>query len=492
MSTNILDGIIPVAETSDMTLVTRIREVIQGNQTDIAQTLMSSYSFWYGPAMLTTSQVYWSENHYIMNCSCELLLREMLYLDIPDPLLLRLNTYLNLKNTLGFAEFLSPVYWPYTITSLLNMYDFTQIQSIKTLCQTLLDKIASEVLTVTLMDGSTISPSGRSYLRNRVVTTGLHISLFIQYLMTQQNIIINPGDPEMALRTALSTTTYKPSNYVYNNFNTNISDITLPMSPHHSELLEFLNAEEITLDIYVSLLWNHGAYVPTDYPSILKVLMFMDQENLWQHPHFIAISKYRQMVKGFSQGWIARILTIVANCWVANSYALGGLLTDATVQVHREGTVTLSSLINFNSGLPAFQQWPWAVNLNGIPIWCNYGSVGTSGLSSLGNAQAAAELSTAAVMPYLTQTENKLVALYRNRNIILDVVNRKLVPIMYWTTADFDDQGVTTNGKNTWTWAKKGNAVMAYIIIGNKVTVYVRDLQVSNITLNNFLESLTL
>lgn len=55
---------------------------------------------------------------------------------------------------------------------------------------------------------------------------------------------------------------------------------------------------------------------------------------------------------------------------------MGALLTGARLVVHKEGTVLLSSLSHgFNAGLPAFQQWPWAVNMSDIPIWCSFGPV---------------------------------------------------------------------------------------------------------------------
>lgn len=45
-------------------------------------------------------------------------------------------------------------------------------------------------------------------------------------------------------------------------------------------------------------------------------------------------------------------------------FTRGAVLTDASIIVHKEGQVVLSSLGgNYNEGLPCFQQWPWAVNL---------------------------------------------------------------------------------------------------------------------------------
>jgi hypothetical protein len=37
--------------------------------------------------------------------------------------------------------------------------------------------------------------------------------------------------------------------------------------------------------------------------------------------------------------------------------------------------ILLSLGENFNKGLPGFQQWPWAVNLAGVAVWCGFGAV---------------------------------------------------------------------------------------------------------------------
>ena len=71
---------------------------------------------------------------------------------------------------------------------------------------------------MTLPDGSILSPSGRSYARHRDKTVGHHISLFIQFLMEKQNVPPPPGEPEMAMREAIRSTTYRASAEVYKNF----------------------------------------------------------------------------------------------------------------------------------------------------------------------------------------------------------------------------------------------------------------------------------
>lgn len=80
-----------------------------------------------------------------MSQSSEYLLREFLGLSIPPELQQRLETFLELKLSLGMAEFLSPVYYPFTIVSLLNLHDFTKQSDLKAKCHALLDQMSNQV-----------------------------------------------------------------------------------------------------------------------------------------------------------------------------------------------------------------------------------------------------------------------------------------------------------------------------------------------------------
>lgn len=52
-----LQGVLPLHETSDMVLVIRLRRIIEGDMRDLAQVVMEHYRFWYHDEMDVTSQV---------------------------------------------------------------------------------------------------------------------------------------------------------------------------------------------------------------------------------------------------------------------------------------------------------------------------------------------------------------------------------------------------------------------------------------------------
>lgn len=487
----ILDSILPVKECSDMTVVTRIRQIISQDMVTIAEQLIKEFPFWYDPVLTPSiGQVFWSENHYIMNVSSEFLLREMLGLAIPSDLTQRLQIFLDVKKCFGTAEWLSPVYLPFTITSLLNLYDFCENESIRNDCKLVLDRIATEVLSATCsFNGSIISPSGRAYARHRKNTKGLHLSLFIDFLLSGRNIVNPPDAPEMALRAALSDTTYRPSPSVYTNLDSlsNTTETSIKLSSHFDEITHYLEANNVSLDIFASILWSYGAYIPSGYANMGKIVAFMDTYNLFQHPHFKALAKTRKILGGRRRpSHFTRFIYLLSKCTIANDYSKGALLTNASMCVFKQGNVVMSSLIHYNDGLPSFQQWPFAINLNGVALWCAYGSVGGGGMSCLGNPEAGKELSTARLLPKITQSGNRLTAKYSSSSAWMYCSTLTLKPQMYWPVEQFDEHG--QYGK--WTWATKGSSVIAYKITGRTVQIVVSDMQVENSLLEDFLRLL--
>lgn len=486
----ILQDILPMMETSDMKLVTRIRDIVSYNMVDVANRLMQEYSFWYDPVTTPSkSLVFWSENHYIMNCSSELILRQMLDLPIPGALSHRIHTFLDVKKFFGTSEWLSPVYIPFTVASLINLYDFSNDVSIQQDCQILLDRIAFEVLTTSnASDASIVSPSGRAYSRHRVKTKGLHLNLFIEFLLSGQNIPNSPNDAEMALRSALSTTSYRPKPEVYTYAtakNTSVNAF-VRLSSSIEDIASFMEKEDTPLDEFVSILWNYGVYMPQNVKHIQKVVQFMDMYNLWKHPHFKALNGVRKYL-GCNVKCFSKFMKVVTSCNVIHDMMKGAVLADSVMFVHKEGDVVMSSLVGYNEGLPAFQQWPFAINLSGVPVWCAFGSVGTGGMACLGNKDAGKELSTARLFPFIEQSGNRLIATYSGSSLRMKCSSLGLVPKMHWPTESFDQHGQTEK----WTWAIKGNAVVAYNIQKNKVEIIVRDIRVANATLTQFLDALT-
>ena len=138
--------------------------------------------FWYHPRMHETSQCYWSENHSLMYTTSEYLLRRFCDEPVSKALRDRLLLFLQIKARFGLAEFMSPVYYIYTVCSLINLIDYeTSDTEIQALAQKILDDIATQLLAIAAPDGSLISPHGRGYEHFRKKINGEDLNLFVEF-----------------------------------------------------------------------------------------------------------------------------------------------------------------------------------------------------------------------------------------------------------------------------------------------------------------------
>jgi hypothetical protein len=135
--------------------------------------ILSSFSFW--PQKDQPSAVektcFWSENHIFMYLSSSHLFAQKCVEKSATSqfeehlLLIYLTAHCQFE---GVYEVNSAVYLPYTMASLLNLYDYSQIQEIREMAHFLLDKILTQTLLVCSVDGiCTLSASARQYPRNR-------------------------------------------------------------------------------------------------------------------------------------------------------------------------------------------------------------------------------------------------------------------------------------------------------------------------------------
>lgn len=460
----LLNNLLPYNEKTDMAMVTRLHKIIKNKE--VSRKLLTEYNFWYNN---NSDQVFWSENHYIMHVSSEYILRTQLEELISTNLEDRLNAFLDVKINIGFAEFLSPVYLPFTITSLLNLYDFSNNKIIQDKCQILLDTLAYQILSLSLTDGTLISPSGRSYIRHRKSTWN-HINYFVDFLIKGTNIL--NSEPEMALKEILSVTKYRPSNYVFVNFRKERIITTINISKSFDELVSFM--KDFSLDIFVSTLWSYGCYFPSNKKVLKKIIIFMDTYNLWNHPHFKELKKIRKI---FCNVNCCALFLLPLSKLVSN-ISEGGYLLNVSIYVCREKNYCLSSVINYNEGYSIFQQCPFTLNLNGIPIWFSYGEVSNGGLRGLGNQEANNEMSTARITPFIKHNKNKITAKYTSKSILLNIYNKNCKPEIYWKKELFDETGII----DTFNYGIKNNTIVFYKINKNEIILIVDTLDNKSIT----------
>jgi hypothetical protein len=465
-----LGKIIPPHEKSDMILVATIPALIRGDEKLMMQQILKE-PLWYSDKTNQYSQVFWTENHYIMSVSSEYILYKFLEKTIDSGLIRRLHGFLDLKIRVGMAEFLSPVYYPFTIASLLNLFDYSMDEEIREKANLILNRITVQLLYFTLSDGSMISPSARSYSRHRENSYGQHIHQFINFILNRAMI-----ENDQALYHTLSTTSWRPDSSTLIPW----ANINLSLSPSLHRLTHELNSivgkDDVDMDMYISLLWMYGVYIPPRGILRKQVIAFMDRQNLWEHPHFQSLKTVRHIMCCYPTLWIG---TIADTC-VIRSYVKGLWLVGAGAMIYREGGVILSSLSGYNEGLPCFQQWPWMVNVAGVVVWCGFDDSRT--ISLIGNPNA--ESSSARILPRIWHDKNHLTATYRAQSPLLRLINYRYSPHVRWPVNQFDE--VITIGTG-WTIGRKNTAVVAFRIRQRQtVEVVVRDLAIVQQSIKDF------
>jgi hypothetical protein len=131
--------------------------------------------------------------------------------------------------------------------------------------------ISDQVLCMTLKRDNNyffLPPSARAYNRHRNTTQNEHIGLFIQFLHEKK---INLNSSDTALREILQTTTYS-----FDNDNITTNHMT-PLSVDFIISFLFFFKKTLSNDIFASILWMHGCYLPKQKEAFNKIISFMKE-----------------------------------------------------------------------------------------------------------------------------------------------------------------------------------------------------------------------
>lgn len=167
--------------------------------------LLSKFIFWPSSTPIPSSpfseamkdHCFWSENHIFMYLSSALLYHEhcmdhFLPCLVTNREISLLKIYLTVHALYpstspsdgGMYETLSHVYLPYTLASLLNLFDFSRDPEIRNLASIVIQKIVNQLLLCTNCDGiSTFTPSTRQFNKTQTRSWGHNVNQLI-YLLT--------------------------------------------------------------------------------------------------------------------------------------------------------------------------------------------------------------------------------------------------------------------------------------------------------------------
>lgn len=355
--------------------------------------------------------VFWSENHLIMTLgSCYLFrqyklnpetnvapeTKKVILQELDKKLETKLlKIYLRahcLEVFNGVYEVNSSVYLPYTLSGLLNLYDFALDPEVKELAHKIIDRVVQHVMLCTTSSGaSNLSAGGRTFIRTRLRTHGHNIN--------QLANLITGCSPDIWNATAITdfilTTTWVP----------NFAQVkeALEFEGTHP-VLALSHPTEATRDIYthladaenvphkelVPLYWSAGLVTHPDF--VHDTREYIQDKNMMSNKNLSALAYFSP---GYLKSTMAHYSTISA----------GQVYTGISLNVYKQPrqNLTLTSFPSFNAHVAAFQQQPWIANISGMGVWSQAGS-GGEGILSFGM--------TNTHNPVVTQKGSVLIASY--------------------------------------------------------------------------------
>lgn len=428
---SIFDGINTNGE-FDFHLVQLVRILFFSNGEYESQLLpaIQSIPLWLGPNEKT--RVYWSENHITMWLSSAWLLKEKYGIDNDPELRKKLIHCLDLKNNYGYYEFFSSVYFPYTLSGLLNLVDFAEDPEIKQKAILATNRLLKEVLLLVNDKGGFFPAAGRNYRDKYNTAYGQNHSHLI-YLLTGLG-----EKPENASHAAAFLATSS----------LDVKEIVESWSAEENRMLNIGHTIQECNQIHKDLLpndkvvfqWSGGGYF---HPEVaLQTATLLDNYNMWEHKEFKPFKDFK--------GLPVQLAPVIAD--VASSLSYSSVYMKADIAIYKNRSVTLASVQNYWKGRAGFQQWPWAAGTGTIGVTTQSGNIN--------NALGEEDLSANSNLPYIEQKENVALIMYRpNPDLAIFGYDKHDVRLFWEVTEKYDE--VVFDGK--WIIGREGDSYVAVL-----------------------------
>jgi hypothetical protein len=415
-------------ETGDFTLAQLVRMLYFTRQYD-QEILPELKALDYWLTKGENQYCYWSENHMILWMSSAYLLKQREGWEMDSSLEKRLRHFLDLKINLGFYEFFSSTYNPFTLAGLLNLADFAKDEDIRNKAEDAAKILMKQMLLVFNENGSFYPASGRNH-------SGQY-----KYFEPSSIMLILTGLGEKRTSTDyigafLSTSSIEL--YDVANTWTNSVDTRLKLG-HEQYQSQVVHAGLLKKD-RVLFQWSSGGYFHPLTADDSKWII--GSYKMEEHDHFKIFKK----IPNFPDDW-SSIFTKIGATW-----SRGSSISHATIDIYKNKGVVLTSLQNFYGGYVGYQQWPWAATVEHIAVWTQSGEIKSGWPKSGWSANSH--------LPRVFQKGNAAMIVY-NPNLELSLLHRlgkyNTTVSLYWPRNRFDE---TFEWKN-WVIGKKDDSYIA-------------------------------
>ncbi|HUH75123.1 MAG TPA: T9SS type A sorting domain-containing protein [Chitinophagales bacterium] len=428
-----LQNIIDKVNTSgefDFNLVQLIRVLFLSNGQYEDQLLPAIHSIplWLAPN--ENLRVYWSENHITMWLSSQWLLHEKYGWEVDEDLRAKMIHCLDLKINYGYYEFFSSTYFPYTLSGLLNLVDFSQDEEIRNKAILATNRLLKEVLTVVNEKGVFFPAAGRNYLGKYQTAYGQNHNDII-YLLT--GLGKANGRSHAAAFLATSTIDVKDIVNSWKEKENTILTMGQPLSQTNTLHQGFSSLDKTIFQ------WSAGIYLHPDFAK--ESVTLLNDYNLWNHKEFKTFSLFKGLPAQIAPG-LAQF---------AGSISRSSVLTDAKIAIYKNKSITLSSIQNYWKGRSGYQQWPWAANTGTTAVFTQSGVSNNPFVKESQNANSN--------LPYIQQVDNLALIMYRpNKDLSLFGLDNHDVAL-FWQDSLYDE--VTEYGK--WIIAREGDSYIGVL-----------------------------
>ncbi|MCO5249251.1 MAG: T9SS type A sorting domain-containing protein [Chitinophagales bacterium] len=386
------------------------------------------------PLWLTPNEdtrVYWSENHAMMWLSSAWLLKEKYGIDKDPDLRKKIVHDLDLKIDYGYYEFFSSVYFPYTLSALLNLVDFSKDREIHDKAVLATDRLLTEILLLVNNKGVFFPATARNY-RNYYENAYGNNHNHLIYLLTGMG-----EKPEKATHAAafLATSTYDVQKVVESWSST---ENLILKNGHSISDIGKIN-QDLSLVDRVVFQWSGGAFF---HPKVaLETAQLLNDYNLWGHEEFKDFREFKNIPLN-----LAPILSEVAS-----SISYSSVNTQANIAIFKNKGVTLSSIQNFWKGKAGYQQWPWSAAVDDIAVNAQTGDA----TQPLGEHS----ITVNSTLPYIQQKDNLALIMYRPHKSLKLFGRDKHDVVLMWDNDNFDEYREV--GK--WIVGRRGNSYIGVL-----------------------------
>lgn len=429
-----LDGIllsVLTTETADFRITSLIRVLFltDGEYDDQILPVLNSVPYWL-PDPTGPDRQYWSENHMVMWMSADWLLHEKYGRDIRPTLRQMLVKWLDMKIEYGFYEYFSPIYYPFTMSAMMNLTAFSEDEEIRSKAEQAASRMLHDVLLMVNDEGYYFPTCGRGDMGK--FNTG-----YIGGVGALARLVTGIGGTPTGSSNgavALATTEFDATPFC------------TAWTPEINTTIHYGHPLSEARNIYSGLpaqdriifQWSSGAYF---HPLVAQETMWqIGNFQLWGHEEFEPFA--------FAQFLPASLGPVFAN--VAASITRSSYIGEAEIDIFRSGGVILNSSQDKWKGRAGYQIYPVIATVENTPVLLRSGEV-YPGWDGVPNRRSNDHL------PYVDQDGNVALVMYKpNADLEIWGFGNKEVALK-WDSPAFDEERAFDN----WQLGRIGESYIA-------------------------------